>query len=343
MVRAVVGRPKVREFVRISTFTCGVLVAAAWLVTDCRVAGAQAAAAMPAASASQDSRPTPGTPGVAGAQVEPATATIPLPDLQHITPASRADVERDAVQYVRAVQATALDPDLPDTRLDRWLDSVLHLPAQWAMSECGIERRDGQGPICVRVTQSSRGLDLQIAIGTTDRGVLGRPRLVSAGIRLFDIDSGFERLAYLPDMLVEADARRQRFAEHPLQTLAASDLQRLRGVVQASTLQPDLPGEPFEAWLRKALPSDVPAEWALVSCNPMPNAAAPQCINIDVRWPAGARARVMLDLEMVQRGLARDPAFRMAFIYPGPPAKSVNSYRSLREFAEALTALAASR
>ena len=82
--------------------------------------------------------------------------------------------------------------------------------------------------------------------------------------------------------------------------------------------------------------SDIVAEWALASCNPIPKAAAPQCLNVDVRWPDGARARVTLDLEMVQRGLARDPAFRMAFIYRGPPAKAVDQYRSLQEFGDEL-------
>ena len=318
--------------------TCCFFVALLLLLTVPRDGQAQPPDPAPASAGAAGNNPG-GNSAAVGATVAGA---IKLPDLQHITPDSRGQVERDAVQYLRAVQASALDPDLPDSRLDRWLESVLRLPAQWEMSECGVERRNGHGPICVRITQTSRGIDLQIAIGTDERGA-GRPQLVSAAIRLYDIDSYFERLAALPDILTEAEARRQRFADHPLQKLLASDVQKLRAATRANALQPELPNELFESWLRTTLASDVAAEWALVSCNPIPNAAAPQCLNIDVRWQDGARARVTLDLEMVQRGLARDPAFRMAFIYPGPPAKAVTQYRSLQEFGEALRTVSTAR
>lgn len=279
---------------------------------------------------------------VAIAQAWPARgqqATMPLPDLTHITAANREQIERDAVQYLRAVRAADIDPDLPAVRLDRWLESVLRLPSQWEMNECGEARQDGHGPICVRVSQASRGVDILFVIGRDDRGV-GRPRMVRAGVRLFDIDSNLPRLAELPDMVSEAEARRQRFADHPMQTLTEADVMRLRVTTRANTLQPDLPSEPFEAWFQSALAADTPQTWTLVSCSAVPSAAAPQCVNVDVRWPDGARARVTLDLEMVQRGLAAEPSFRLAFVYRGGPARTVEPFRSLREFSDVVRAVA---
>lgn len=270
------------------------------------------------------------------------TSPIPLPDLTNITAANRDQIEREAVQYLRAVRASDIEDDLPGIRLDRWLESVLRLPSLWEMNDCGQARQDGHGPICVRVSQASRGVDILFVIGRDDRGV-GRPRMVRGGVRLFDIDSGLGRLAALPDMIGEAEARRQRFADHPMQTLTDADVARLRTTTRANALQPDLPGDLFAAWFQAALPAETPQTWTLASCSAVPNAAAPQCLNVDVRWPDGARARVTLDLELVQRGLAADPAFRLAFVYRGGPARTVEPFSSLREFAEAVSRVAADR
>lgn len=281
-----------------------------------------------------------GGPAIRPALAQDAPLAASLPDLTHITDASRAEVERAAVQYLRAVQAMAIDPDLPDGRLDRWLESVLRLPSSWQMTDCGAERRNGHGPVCVRVTQSSRGVDLLLLIGDDERGVTGRPRLVAGDVRLFDIDSRLPRLAALPDTLIEADARRQRFADHPLQPLTAADLARLRSTTPVQALEPELPDLTVDRWLSTVLGRDVTAEWTLISCNPNPQAAAPQCANVDVRWPDGARARITLDLEMVQRGLAVVPSFRMAFLFRGAADRAVEPYRSLPAFADALRGLA---
>ncbi len=265
-------------------------------------------------------------------------SALAVPDLRNITADTRAQVERDAVQYLRAVRSSDIDPELPGIRLDRWLESVLRLPSQWEMNECGAPRQDGHGPICIAVSQSSRGVHMLFVIGRDDRGV-GRPRMVRGDIRLFDIDSAFRQLSELPDMMSEAEARRLRFADHPMQTLTDAEALQLRTTTRASALQPDLPDAPFESWLRDRLTGDPPVTWTLTSCSAVPKAAAPQCLNVDVRWPGGARARVTLDLEMVQRRLAAIPAFRLAVVYRGGASRSLEPFNSLREFGDAVRQL----
>ncbi|MGE3513104.1 MAG: hypothetical protein AB7N65_29945 [Vicinamibacterales bacterium] len=269
-------------------------------------------------------------------------ATLPIPDLRHITDENRTQIAEQSVQYLRAVRASDVERGLPAVRFDRWLEGVLRLPALWEMTDCSIPRREGHGPYCIRISQASRGVDLLVVIGTDERGV-GRPQLLSAGIRLFDIDSAFEDLSQLPDLLNEAEARRQRFADHPMRSMSEADLAVIRHNTRAATLHRALPDEPLEGWLRRAVGDGIPIAWTLTSCSPAPNAAAPQCVNVDVRWPDGARARVLLDLEMVQRGLASEPAFRVAFLYRGDTGGRVQPYASLQEFGEALRAFAAPR
>lgn len=270
-------------------------------------------------------------------------AGVPIPDLRSITAENRDRVEREAIQYLRAVRASDIERALPGIRFDRWLASVLGDTTRWEMNDCGRDRRAGDGAICIAIAQPSRAVDLLIAIGTTGRGIVDRPQMVGGGIRLFDIDSPIGRLAELPDLLSESEARRLRFTDHPMRTLTEADLTRIRTTVRASALEAGLPDEPFEAWLQALLPSDAPTQWALTSCSGIPNAAAPQCVNVDARWSDGARLRILLDLEMVQRELATAPSFRAAFVYRGPPARGVEAFNSLRDFEDVVRALAAQR
>jgi hypothetical protein len=241
--------------------------------------------------------------------------------------------EGQAIQYLRAFTASKIEGSLPDLPLGVWIEQILGRQTSWELNDCGEGPRLGPVPLCVGIEDASRQLILLVAIGNSERGITDPPSLFFGTIKLFDIDRGVRRLGELPALLTEAAARREMFQDHPLRDIAPLEAARVGRTVLAQLLDDTLPREPFEVWMKNVMPSDSMIAWLRQPCNGWNT--QPACVIVEVTWSDQSRALVVLDLEMVQRGLTEVPRFVSASLYDRSRGR-IDTFGSLSDLERAV-------
>ena len=259
----------------------------------------------------------------------------PLPQQPDIRRGRYAQREATAIAYLKEVPASQIESGLPDVPFGEWIKRLVEADLRWELNDCGEGPRPGQSvPLCIGIETPTRHLSLLIAIGNSQRGIIDPPVLLFGSIKLLDIDRDIKRLADLPILLAEDKARRTKYRSLPLRSLTQSEAERAGRLAPAQQIDPRLPAEPFEAWLARSATRDI--AWTLKGCSGVNT--QPQCVTARATWPDGSSALVMLDLELVQRGISEVPTFKSAQLYDRARPR-IDYFASLPELASAIQSM----
>ena len=259
----------------------------------------------------------------------------PLPQPPDIRRGRYAEREAAAIAYLKEVPASKIESGLPDVPFGEWITRLVGADLQWELNDCGEGPRAGRSvPLCVGIERATPHLSLLIAIGNSQRGIIDPPVLFFGDIKLFDIDRDIKRLADLPLLLAEDEARRTKYRSLPLRALTQSEAERAGRLAPAQQIDPRLPAEPFETWLARSATRDI--AWILEGCSGVN--MQPQCVIARATWPDGSSALVTLDLELVQRGISDVPTFKSAQLYDRGRLR-IDYFASLHELAAAIQSM----
>ncbi len=121
-----------------------------------------------------------------------------------------ADQQRAAIARGKNVLVSTFDRNLPKVTLAAFLRSVAEGPIEWETNDCGEQTgnpavdRGREFPICVEAMcklRDGRKANVSVAVGTTGKGLSGKPEL--AYVLIQDKD-GAARNARLSDLAVSS-------------------------------------------------------------------------------------------------------------------------------------------
>jgi len=250
--------------------------------------------------------------------------------------------EAELIAYTKAIDVSKLDPALPSQTLEEWLRVG---PARvkvdiWKadISSCG-DKPDGEEPpegfdLCAEVFFHKNGVSehMIITLGTSRKGIVDPPKFKYAMVGAYPDWEIVHQLSELP---------------HALDNTREGELILYAKRIDVSKLDPTLPSQTLEEWLRVG-PAQVDAvRWTadISSCDDKPDGEEPPdgfdlCATVSFRRN-GVNGHIIFRLGASRKGIVEPPKFVHALVGAGPAAEYVYKLsdlpRALEKSQEAAT------
>ena len=228
---------------------------------------------------------------------------------------------RTVVAYARSLDVATLDHGLSSQPLAQWLEREAHLRnVNWSVSNC-CDCDTDDGRLCVRFAFDDDGVQGVgiVKLGSRKHGIEGSPHLESLEVGpVWD-----------PNM---------KLSELPKAVAKQSALMAYGKNVDVARLDPNLPSQPFEEWLRKGPARATKLEWGLSGCQLKDDPAQPLCV--DFRFEhAGIVGSGNLRVGTRNQGVTGAPQLEILMLSDSNNPEKVVSVTRLSSLADALARL----
>lgn len=162
--------------------------------------------------------------------------------------------EERAVSYAKEVDVSILDSALKPQHFADWLRDAIpdDHSIEWRASNCGLSGKRDDG-ICVRcdINRGQNVATVIVQVGTRRHGITGTPRVRSLDVPPYATDTA--RLSELPRFI----------------SLATATVDSAKSI-DVRTLDPTLPSEPLDEWLRQGPMRLAKVDWQISDCDIKP-------------------------------------------------------------------------
>jgi hypothetical protein len=254
------------------------------------------------------------------------------PDIVPLIEKEYETAAQQAIDYLKQMRASSIEKALPSIPFEQWIKATLGPDLRWGLNDCGEGGgREGSVPICVEASRSDGSVTLYVGVGTSEKGIFGRPQLGLGQIEVADTTWEVRNLKDLPPLLRAAEAAKKTYRLHPLRPVSDEEAIRVARNVSVRQLDKRVPDEPVATWLERQMPAGTMIQWDMKDCPGFPQ--QPSCVSASATW-LETSVVIQINMEFHQRGLNEPPSWA-AQIWDRAKGR-ITGYKTLPDLAAAI-------